>query len=411
MLRDAAFRLTRKHIREETLDVEELRLSPKDLSYFCLSTNQLISFHYEGNQYFFRECPRIQPSHPYFKEACIRFFKNADRMGVNQTFFCQEIPIRTSFDKEEITSFKAYIDAKMQIRDFEKRLKNADRIFDKLHFSIWNRGISSATLFDAFDFYDIPKECNDIAVYFLWNMRSAAKRYRTLFICRGKKYSFFSASRAVASQIVASELNLEHLITPVTWCRIVIDDGTVLFGILSPAVAGTRMKDIVLRPTPYLQSELICLNILDAVCYQPDHGPNNYNVDIDDSGKEYICAFDNDNPKTFFPYFTLKHSLSGCAPLVDIKSTIQRPHMDIQLSERLRHIDYLNLRKKLKPYLNELQIAAVIVRLHMLKKAIKNTQFRNPKFLLDSTEWDMNSVEEEMLGFKNTYLQKAVGNM
>lgn len=408
LFRNIAFWLTRKRICEETLDVREIRLSRNDLTFFCLSTNQIISFHHEGKQWFFRECPKIQPVCTYFKEACINFFKYIDRMEIDEHIFCQEIPIRILFDKEEINLFQDYIDKKINTRRFQKKLRNADSISDKLHFSLWDNKISPATLFDAFEIYDVPKECNDIAVYFLWNMRAAAKKYRTLFICRGKKHSFFSASRSAASQIVASELHLANLITPVTWCRIIVDDETVLFGTLSPAAAGTRMKDVATKPTPCLQRELICLNVLDAVCYQPDHGPNNYNIDIDDRGNCSICAFDNDNPKTFFPYFTLKHSLSGCIPLVDMKRTIQRPYMDLQIAERLNRINFLKLRLQLKPYLNELQFAAVVVRIRMLQSAIKNTQIHNPEFILDDFEWNIDSVSQEMSESKITYLKKAI---
>lgn len=408
LIRTMAFWLTRKRICEESFDVKEIRLSHSELSFFCLSTNQIISFQHDGKRWFFRECPKIQPTCTYIKEAYFNFFKYIDRMEIDKQIFLQEIPIRTSFDKHEIKLFKDCIDEKMNTERFQKLLSNADRIYDKIHFSIWDNNIAADALFETFELQDIPKDCKDIAIYFLWNMRAVAKRYRMLFICRGKDFSFFYASRAVASQIVANELGFDSLITPVEWCRIVIDDGNVLFGTLSPAAAGTRMKDIAADPTPCLQRELMNLNVLDAVCYQPDHGPNNYNIVINDVSDCTVCAFDNDNPKTFFPCFTLRRSLSGCIPLVDIDGTVHRSHMDFKTAESLRNVNFSNIRLRLKPYLNELQIAAVIVRIHKLNSAVKKTQTHRPDFLLDSADWNMDSVSEELSGSENTYLKKAI---
>lgn len=409
MIRSLAYQLTRKRICEDALPVREIKLRRNELSFFCLSTNPIISFTHEGQLWYFRECPRILPAEAYWNEAVDRFFDSLDRLTINKECFAQDIPIRISFDEEEISAFRKYIASKRSDRKFQTVMKNSDRIARQVHFSIWENQTYDERFFAAFEMNDLPEACRDIAVYFLWNMRTAACNFRLLHIAKGKQYSFFSASRAVASRIVAEMLDLEHLITPAIWCRLVIDDGQVLFGVISPCAPGCRMIDFALEPTASLQRELLCLNILDAICHQTDHGPNNYNVEVQNNGSCAVCAFDNDNPLTFFPWFSIHSTLSGCAPLVDIRNRIMRPHMDRRLAENLRCLDLAKLRLKLKPYLNELQIAAVNVRICRLNRAIANAQASNPFFLIDRSHWSTDSVLIEMSGqYGQTYLTKSV---
>lgn len=398
LIRSLAYQLTRKWIREDQLTINEIALKREELSFFCLSTNSIISFRYGGQLWYFRECPRVLPSAAYWNETIRRFFDSLDRLEIKKDQFAQDIPIRIMFDEAEKRSFQKYILQKRQDPNFCKVLKRADRIAKQVHFSIWEDQVFDNDFFEAYGMQDLPERCRDIAVYFLWNMRTAAGNYHLLHIARGRQYSFFSAARAIASRIVAEATNMEHLIAPASLCRLKLNDGTVLFGVISPCVPGTRMVDATVEPNASLQKELLCLNILDVICHQTDHGPDNYNVKVGDNGYCELCAFDNDNPQTFFPWFTVRSPLSGCAPLVDRKNLIRCPHMDRRLADNLRRLNLTELRLQLKPYLNRLQIAAMMVRISRLNRAIANTQKINPKFLIDGVNRNANSVAEEMSG-------------
>ena len=408
LIKNLAYQLTRKWVREETLTICEIEKKREELSFFSLSTNPIISFEQDGEIWYFRECPRILREEAYWTEVIARFFDSLERLGISQTHFAQEIPVRITFDEKERKTFQNYVENKYHDRAFRKTLANADQIAKSVHFSIWEKQSYDSAFFARFAFADLPENCREIAVLFLWNMRSAAGNYRLMKIVRGKRHSFFAATKAAASRIVAEELHVAHMITPVQWCRLTVDDGSALFGVLSPSAPGQRMLDSAVTLTGSLQRELLCLNVLDVICFQPDHGPNNYNVAASADGQITICAFDNDNPQTLFPGFSVCRPLAGCTTLVDGSNRIQRPYMDRSLAVHLRNLDKAKLRRRLKPYLNSLQIVALCCRLDKINRAILKTERNQPDFLKDRDCWNFQTAAEEVSGkYGETYLKKV----
>ena len=151
------------------------------------------------------------------------------------------------------------------------------------------------------------------------------------------------------------------------------------------------------------------LNVLDAITLQVDHGPNNYNIYHDDSDNYRVCAFDNDNPYTFFPLSSISLSLSGCSPIVNKNGIIDRPHFDADLALKLKNVDTKLLVKNLKPYLNFLQTACLKARIKKINQSVKKTQSVNSRFLIKDNEWNETTLQSE-IGNKSTltYLMKAL---
>ncbi len=354
-LRSAAYKLTTKRINEKALDVSRIELCSKKLNYFSLSTNPIISFSHDGKLWYFRECPPICDFNDYYLSAIDRFFKSLSMLGISEMHFKQSMPIRLNFSEKEIQDFKTYINEKIKRKSFIKALSRSDKVAARLGFSIWENQKYGAVFFASFGLSELKSELWDIAVYFLWCMRSAAMAYKKQKIARGKRHSFFGAVRSVASRIVAEEMGLEHLITDARFCTLALDDGENLFGVLSPSADGCRMLDIKVKANEDLKKELWNLALLDAICNQPDHGANNVNV-AEKDGSYTICAFDNDNPKTFFP------SLSPFAI---------PEGFDAQTVKKLQSLDVKRLKKRLSPYLNFLQLFALESRIKKIKKQIK----------------------------------------
>lgn len=406
-VRDCFYMLTYKRITEELIEPYEIRLKRGEISFFNLSTNGILSFARDGEILYFRECPELLTGDAYWEKAIRRFFESLDRLYISKEHFSQNIPIRLEFREEEISSFQEYIRDRWRDRPFRKALSSADRTAQKYGFSIWEEQTYDCAFFERFALYNLPHNCWDIAAYFLWYIRSICSNYRLGNIVRGEQHSFFSASKAYATQIVAEELGLAHLITQSQWCRVVVEDGETYFGLLSTSAPGNRMCDQRIRPDGSLQKELLDLNMLDVICHQPDHGPNNYNVARNEDGKYSICAFDNDNPQTFFPWFSVFWTLAGCSPFADI-SGICRPYLDRDAMERLDRLNFGRLKRRLKPYLNPLQIAAVVYRICTLRRAVERTQRKNPDFLIRGTQWGEQTMEKEMSGmYGKTYLMKS----
>lgn len=408
LIRMFAYILSLKKIDESKLDVEHIKVKSDDVLYFNLSSNQIISLVYEGKLYYFRECPKIASFKDFFNNYIDDFFETIRQIGINKEHFKQEFPINVDFKEEDIFDFKEYIYRKKLQKGFLRNLSKADLISQKINFSIWDNNIDIESILLEFGFQDVPNNTKEIAIYFLWYMRSVATNYRRLRITRSKSHSFFSSTKSIASRIVAEELKLEHTITNVRWCVLEIENRKEIFGLISDVAPGSRMMDSNVIPNGELQRELMNLNILDLLCFQVDHGPNNYNVYIDND-KYSICAFDNDNPNTFLPYPGISHFRMAGTLLIDKNNMIMRPFFDKELAKRINNLDINVLRKRLKPYLNILQINALICRIQRLKRAIDKTQCSKANFLIDYMDWNKDTIEEELSGkYGDTYLTKSL---
>ena len=406
-LRNAAYRFTAKRVDEEALTIQQIRMDEKDVSYFNLSTNPILSFVYDGKLYYFRECFALKRKKDYFADAVTRFFQTIHQFGIPDVHFKQSLPIRVSFSDEEVQRFQQWIECRLPNRAFFKALSSISLAVEREVFSIWDDPTVNADFFKCLGFEDLDEDLYEIAVYFVWYMRSVALNYQSGRIVKGKKHSFFNAVKAVSSCIVAEELGYGNMITAARFCQIEFTGGGSLFGVLSEAAKGCRMSDIDLSANGSLQSELLILNALDLVCYQPDHAPNNYNL-FDDMGKCLVCAFDNDNPKTFFPIPLVNHSLSSASPMINKQGKILRPHFPKDAAEKIKNADPIRLKKRLKPYLNGLQIWALLQRLKKLKVALGEAEKQNEGFLLSDEQFNQATVQAELDSGYVTYLSKAV---
>lgn len=408
-LRKIVYSFTRKHICEKNLEVMEIEVDKKDISYFNLSTNSIVSFEFDEILYYFRECSAVYRKRDFFKNEIDNFFDSIGHIGICAKHFRQQLPIRVIFSEQETKDFEEFIRQKMATPKFLSRLSRTVDICRKVNFSIWEKGMQiDGTFFDMFGLYDLKPTLFDIAIYFVWCMRSVANKYQTLKIVRGKCYSYFYAVRAVSSHIVAEELGLSHMIARPYWCRLRISDGQTLLGVLSESAPGDRMKDIDPICDSKLQRELLNLNLLDVICNQPDHGPNNYNM-CRLNGACTVCAFDNDNEQTFFPFFRINRSLSGCSPFIDSKGILNRPGLDAETVNKLNGLDMKVFKRRLKPYLNWLQLLALGARIKRLKKAIENTCAIDDGLLKNAEDWDERILNKELnSAYGKTYLTRAI---
>lgn len=409
-LRNIAYKLMYKKVDEDQLDIIHIKKHTSDISYFNFSTNSIRTFQYNGKLYYFRECPLICKFEEYFEYYYSNFFLNIKQIETDEWNFKQKLPINVCFSDEVIFSFREYMDKKKENTDFIKRMSKIDFYAEKYHFSIWNeRNVYDDNFWHIFGFDDIQYQFYDIAIYFLWNIRSAVLNYRTFQIVRGKRYSFFYAVKSISTRIIAEELQLDHMITDVQWCMLELETGEAILGILSDAAPGHRMLDCSIAANGSLQKELMNLNVLDVICCQMDHGPNNYNIYCDKENVCSICAFDNDNPYTFFPIPVINLHLACADVFTNKKNIIQRPYFDQDVAKHLDELDLNALKHRLRPYLNFIQIKVLIIRIKKLNRAVKKTKHYKKEFLLDSTEWNYETVKRELSGqFGETYLTKAV---
>ncbi len=403
-VRNCLFLTMRHRVDEGAMSFTSIAKSIEDISCFALSSSPVLYFRHEGKELFFRECPGLYKGNRFVLPAVERFFLLLGPMQKGFPFFAQPIPIRLKFDREETESFKAYIKERCKATVFIKRLAGADKTAVEKGFFIWGGQSYDAAFFTAFGMEQLPDACRDIAVLFLWYMRGVATAQRSAMAVRSKGTSYFSAVKSIATGIVAIELGLGSTVTEAKPAFLSID-GTTLKGVISERARGVRMQDAKAGKTPSLQRELSNLHLLDTVCFQTDHGINNYNV-YDEGGEHFVCAFDNDNPYTFLPTPFVSHSLAGCSPLI-VKGQINRPYLSDGTVKALQALDIKGLKAKLKPYLNPLQLWALSRRVRKLRKAIRQGLGKNSLRLLKDGDWSAETVKEETKGsYGSTYLNK-----
>lgn len=398
--------LSYKRIDEKSLNIRTISVRAVELSYFNLSTNVVTSFEREGRTFYFRECPPILPFRAHFIHAIDRFFAMLNGSAIDPSRFKQKIPIDVRFDDGVVIAFREYLDRSCEDPHFIKRLSCADMISQKMNFSIWDEQKKPCTdeFFRTFGMEDLPPSCDGIAVYFLWYMRGVASLYRIRNVVRGREFSWFSAVRSVATKLVADAVGLGHMIPQARPCRLVLEDGSVMLGVLSDAASGDRMADAQPKIDGSLQRELTDLNVLDLLCFQPDHGVNNYNL-YSENGEYRVCAFDNDNPNTFLPFPGISHNFLGCSPVVSMRGRYNRPYIDVELLFAIQNLNTALLKKELKPYLNFLQIFALICRLKLMRKQLAKSSKEEPRMAASCRAWIEDMLTEELSGkYGKTYL-------
>lgn len=165
--------------------------------------------------------------------------------------------------------------------------------------------------------------------------------------------------------------------------------------------------------TPNFQRRLNDFNLADAICYEADHSPNNYNVVLDESGMlEDISCFDNNGKGTFscrssVDFITYK----GVSKLVLPNGLINRPHLSREMADKLDGISWRQTYRCLHGYLKIAPILFFYRRLVRVRKSVRNTAKMNPEFLLSCGEWNRKTIEEELSGvYGKTYLGSLVND-
>lgn len=222
--------------------------------------------------------------------------------------------------------------------------------------------------------------------------------------CRLFKYNCFNANSAIAETIVAKYLGLQDLLTSTELCKLTIDNKHTVLGTMSSKARGVKYEKVKnglsQRMTPKLLQTLTNYNLLDVICYEQDHGANNYMNLIDEEGKIYsICSFDNDSPTSFKLSTSVNFTFSAEGrPFVSSDGFVTRPWLDKEVVERLESIDLSALKKDLSQYLNCVQLYCCVRRIEKLNKAIQKSVANGVVKLLEPIEWTQQMVEEEIAG-------------
>lgn len=157
--------------------------------------------------------------------------------------------------------------------------------------------------------------------------------------------------------------------------------------------------------SPKLQCKLLELNILDTICGEKDHAPNNYFLVMDEKNKcKEIQVFDNDSYFSFFPLLSTSFkSYSKCAPLVKNKQ-LMRPYFPLETAQRLQALDGQDFKNALSGLVTNMQLKGILHRVRSINEALNNVTDR--KRLITQEEWNQATINKELMSQRGlTYLQ------
>lgn len=232
-------------------------------------------------------------------------------------------------------------------------------------------------------------------IHFAWSEIASFKRN-----AGSGGWTTFNYNRCRGQEMLFQLLGVERLICPTTLVKVCIGEFNC-YGYLMDEAEGKnpldlKNEDLKNSATEKLRKELNTLNIMDVLCYERDHRPGNYNV-IYDERKEMLVsvrAFDNDSDFAFFPICSVKKSFVGASPIVKEKGVIFHHCMDDNFVKSILSIKDEQVVNSVKQYLNRIQQKCLLIRLHKLQKAIRES------FKISNTQ---NDVEVNLKQKDNAY--------
>lgn len=216
------------------------------------------------------------------------------------------------------------------------------------------------------------------------------------------------AVKQLATYELAKYLGLESIVVKSEYVKLLTSHGEKV-GVLSSKAEGKEVSEIKtknLKITPSFQKELTCLQLLDTLSDEKDHGPPNCYIKMDKNNLLGVMAFDNEGG------FGLSTNLNsglcwGAVPsIVNSKTNkITLPHLSKEVAEKILKSTNEEIEMIFKDLLTKKQINSLQSRFAILKSAIANTSKNQKDFLLLNDQWTQNTVSKELSKkFGNTYL-------
>lgn len=359
----------------DTIDASTYKVTP-----LCKSTNTIICLESENKKFFFRECKKHCKPQLYVEKL------NSDYLFWNKSNNTPRISNFSKFMKMGMLANQT-----SRVRMFYEN-GNPEVI-----------GIQSSTTENNY------KELKEYVDY------SWSEIYNYWLNC-GKKmgeYQTYNSSRAISFYLIAKLLGADDLVPNTRYIVLKGLGETERIGILMDEAEGVSFNSIAYslcrkKFSPLLQKNLLNLHLLDTICFEKDHRPDNYNVLLDIYERPVsICVFDNDSPMSFFPTKSISFfSYEGCSPLIDRKGYINRPYMDGNLCKRVLELSEDEIQRNLEKHLSHAQIIFLNKRIKKIQDALmKSITSKKCVLLNEEILWNKKTVEEEISGqYGQTYL-------
>ena len=356
-------------------------------------SSNILMINYESSQFFFRECRKRYKTKQHIFLLINDFFERHSDFEKLKVLIQSELFNNRKFKKFLCMGLKNDVNS-----NISQYIKSGNPSILGLNIELED---NQKRVFKEFVFF----MCNEIAAY---KLNSGVKI---------GLFQTYNASRSICTKLIADLLNLSYLVPKTIFVELKFEEKKCLGSLMERAPGQSVVKippdDRKRIVSAQLYHCLCNLNFLDSICYEKDHRPNNYLVELDDNGVATgVCAFDNDAPLTFFPSSNPSFSsYMGCSGIIARDGTINRPYMDISLATRISNISFKDVKKTCSNYLNSFQIRAIFKRISKLKKSIELTQKNRPSFLVEDADWNIEMLSEDLSGkYGKTYLSSFLND-
>ncbi len=364
-----------------------------DINYFVLSSSLIRIIDIEGKKCFFRECCLHSKKNKYIDDKLQLFYIIAARKN-DVVNFSQQIPIQITFSKKEIEDFKNYIETCKNTKSFYKKVFRIPTYLSQIHFSIWeNNNLIKASDLDSIGLVDYNNKYDNLLPLFLIYMRGVIGRYNSNSFVKENCYECDGVVKNLATIRLFKLFHVNYLVPDTKLVKLNVGNKS-LYGTLSEQAEGIRAIDSLFGLTPSLQRVFSILYIMDSLCCQKDHYENNYNVVCKGTKPVSICAFDNDNPFTFFP--TPNPTVGNrYTPIITNNSTLNLPFCDSTFINTFISISSKKMYNEIKPYLSCWQSIMLMIRFSRLIKVINKSIEKKECLLLKEDDWNEDTICKE----------------
>ena len=336
----------------------------------------------------------------YFKECKMKLDETSEIKRIIENYFGEYLNNKFLFDKDLLT--QAILD-----NENKEKFLNAGFLWDKnSNLSKYIRNdIDSSPLGIS---NDVAKKLTvDLKDFLLYSSRELVHRHISSNIVEGELQTNL-AVKQIATYKLAKLFGIDFLVVKSKFIKLITDYGEK-FGVLTDKATGINSETINtpdLTIDPKFQRDLTSLQILDTITNEQDHSPFNCSFQIKNGKLISITAFDNEGS---FGLDTNLHKGGLCwnavSPLLTENNSINLPHVNKVLAEKLLAIKSNDIVKILKDLLSDAQIDSCVKRFESLKSALANTISQDNNYLLDDENWSRNTILQEISGnYGNTYL-------
>ena len=253
-------------------------------------------------------------------------------------------------------------------------------------------------------------------------IRTFAARYLRPHLAQHARHKFLRhggyhtrpLTKVLATEAIADLVGASDMIPHAEYVKLEINglSDRPLMGIFMENAKGICAMDMApeirrQKLTGKIQRAFIRLNLLDVICYDMDHSPNNYNVYLgEDDMLEGIHAFDNNDSSTFALRKNINFSTyKNCAHIASADGTIARPAVDHDMAKRILGLRKGAFYRSTFPYIGFLQVECAWQRIRKLQKAIVLTRKVHPEIFLEADMFNDDTLNQELSGAdQKTYL-------